>query len=99
MYVTCHFYRHNFFLLMSLSVHNPSFCIARQHVDDTLSPIDLGPMNIGCPFCDALHWIDERVLSSRVGHPEFQTCCAHGKVKLSALQVPPAPLYDLFSPS
>lgn len=26
----------------------------------------------------------------------FQTCCAHGKVKLPPLHIPPAPLYDLF---
>ena len=49
-------------------VHNPIFCIARQPVVDTLPPIDLGPMNISCPFCGALHWADECVSLSRVGH-------------------------------
>jgi hypothetical protein len=84
-------------VLMSLLVHNSSFCIARQPVADDLGPIDLGLMNIHCPYCDALHWLDERVSSSRVGRPEFQTCCAHGKIKLSPLRTPPAPLYDLFT--
>jgi hypothetical protein len=54
-------------------------------------------MNICCPFCDAIHWIDEAVSSSKVGRPEFGTCCAHGKVKLPCLRVPPLPLYNLFT--
>ena len=53
-------------------------------------------MNIRCSHCDALLWFDEHVSSSRVGQPEFQTFCAHGKVMLPALQIPPAPLYRLF---
>jgi len=52
---------------------NSLFCIARQPVLDTLPANDLGIMNILCPFCDALHWLDERVSSSRVGHPEFES--------------------------
>jgi hypothetical protein len=43
------------------------------------------------------HWIDEAVSSSKVGRPEFGTCCAHGKVKLPYLRVPPLPLYNLFT--
>ena len=54
-------------------------------------------MNIHCCHCDALHWQSERVSSSRVTQPEFQTCCAHNKVKLPPLQIPPAPLYNLFT--
>lgn len=73
------------------------FCVARQRVADNIGPIDLGLMNIHCPYCDALHWLDERVSSSRVGHPEFQMCCGHGKIKLPPLRSPPAPLYDLFT--
>ena len=77
-------------------MHNPSFCIARRPVLDTLHVNDLEIMNICCPFCGALHWLDERVSSSRVGNPEFGMCCAHGKVKLAPLRVPPSPLYNLF---
>jgi hypothetical protein len=84
------------FLLMFISVHDPFFCIARRPVIDGLSPNDLGPMNVHCPSCDALHWEGEHVSSSRVGHPEFQMCCGHGKVKLSPLRLPPVPLYDLY---
>jgi Helitron helicase-like domain at N-terminus len=54
-------------------------------------------MNTHCPYCDALHWIDERVSSSRIDHPEFQMCCAHGKVKLPPLRIPPPPLYESFT--
>lgn len=53
-------------------------------------------MNICCPFCNALHWRDERLSSSRINHPEFGMCCGHGKVKLPSLQVPPLALYNLF---
>ena len=82
--------------LMSFSVQDPFFCIGRRPVFDGLTPNDLGAMNVRCPFCDALHWENECVSSSRVGHPEFQMCCAHGKVNLTPLRLPPAPLYDLF---
>ncbi|KAF8805649.1 hypothetical protein BYT27DRAFT_7296327 [Phlegmacium glaucopus] len=72
------------------------FCIARRPVLDTLPMNDLGIMNVHCPFCDALHWDDECVSSSRRNRPEFEACCAHGKVQLPLLCVPPSPLYNLF---
>ena len=46
---------------------------------DDIGAIDLGLMNIHCCHCDALHWFDERVSSSRVGQPEFLMCCTHGR--------------------
>ena len=78
------------------AVHDPLFCIAWRPVLDTLPANDLGIMNILCPFCDALHWVDEHVSSLRAGHPEFGTCCTYGKVKLPPLHVPPA-LYIIYS--
>ena len=77
--------------------HPSSFCIARLPVDDNLCANDLGFMNVECPHCKALHWIEERVSSSRIGQPEFQACCAHGKVKLAPLRIPPALLYNLYT--
>lgn len=77
--------------------HNSMFEIAHRPVLDSLHVNDLGNMNVQCPFCGALHWLDERVSSSTISHPEFGTCCAHGKVKLSPLQIPPLPLYNLFT--
>jgi hypothetical protein len=53
-------------------------------------------MNVCCPHCHALHWIGERTASSTSAQPEFETCCAHGKVSLPLLSVPPMPLYDFF---
>ena len=41
--------------------------------------------------------MDERVSSSKIGHPEFGMCCGHGKIKLPSLRVPPQPLYNLFT--
>jgi hypothetical protein len=57
--------------LMLFSVQDPFFCIGRRPVFDGLTPNDLGAMNVRCPSCDALHWENECVSSSRIGHPEF----------------------------
>ena len=79
------------------TARRPFFCIARRPVLDTLHVNDIGVMDVHCPYCDALHWLDERVSSSRIGRPEFGMCCMHGKIKLSSLRVPPLPLYNLFT--
>jgi hypothetical protein len=78
-------------------VHDSFFCIARRPVPDNLHINDLGNMNICCPFCSALHWLDERVSTSTISRPEFGMCCGHGKVKLPSLRVPPLLLYNLFT--
>ena len=39
---------------------NPLFAVARPPTVDTINVHDLRPMNIHCPFCDALHWKEER---------------------------------------
>ena len=54
-------------------------------------------MNVCCPLCNALHWLDECVSSPSIRRPEFGMCCGHGKVKLPPLRVPPLPLYNLFT--
>lgn len=54
-------------------------------------------MNVQCSFCHAFHWMDERVSSSKLGHPDFGMCCAHGKIKLQSMPVPPHALYNLFT--
>ena len=53
-------------------------------------------MNVSCPYCNALHWSGESTVSSRSRRPEFETCCAHGKISLPLLSVPPPPLYNFF---
>ena len=77
----------------------PLFCAARQPVVNNLPTHDIGHMNVECPFCHAFHWIDECVLSSSVDHPEFGTCCDHGKVMLPPLRVLPLALFNLFTES
>jgi hypothetical protein len=40
---------------------------ARGEYHDPESRHHLGPMNVACPNCGALHWIDEQVGSPRLG--------------------------------
>ena len=46
--------------------HDSLFCIARRPVLDSLRVNDLGDMNTCCRFCNALHWLDERVSPSTI---------------------------------
>ena len=84
-------------ILKFSTASRPLFGLGRRPVVDSLPPNDLGRMNIPCLFCDALHWLDERVSSSNITSPEFGMCCAHGKIRLPFLRVPPQPLRDLFT--
>src|SRR5437879_1775832 len=84
------------FMFFISIVRRPLFCIARRAVIDSLSVNNVGKMNVECPFCHAFHWLDERVSSSSISHPEFEMCCAHGKIRLPPLCMPPTELYDLF---
>ncbi|KDR70860.1 hypothetical protein GALMADRAFT_75581, partial [Galerina marginata CBS 339.88] len=54
-------------------------------------------MDVQCPSCGALHWAEERVSGSSKKKPQFQTCCADGKVQLPLLQPPPEPLQHLLT--
>jgi len=58
-------------------------------------PHDLGPMNIKCPDCGALHWMAERRSDSSMAHPKFGKCCLSGKIELPKLEPPPQPLRGL----
>ena len=35
----------------------------------------MGQMDVACPDCGALHWLEEQLCDSRVGHPTFGMCC------------------------
>ncbi|KAF6151577.1 hypothetical protein GIB67_021763 [Kingdonia uniflora] len=51
----------------------------------------LGNMDIECPLCHALHWLDEKLTSSLRYQPLFWTSCKQGKIRLPILQpLPPA---------
>ena len=56
----------------------------------------LGPMNLQCPYCHALHFKAEKLSSSTRNDLKFGTCCLTGQIDLPPF--PPAPrlLRDLF---
>src|ERR1700761_2449104 len=58
---------------------------------------DLGPMNVVCPFCRALHWEAEKLSRSTGQHVLFGCCCKSGKVELPQLQPPPNYLHHLLT--
>jgi hypothetical protein len=70
---------------------------ARREYHDPESRHDLGPMDVACRHCGALHWIDERVVPSPEHAPEFGMCCNSGKVQLDLLKEPPEPLHRLLT--
>ena len=57
---------------------------------------DLGPMDVSCKHCKALHWMDEKTANSSKTNSAFGSCCNHGKVKLPAIRDPPERLRALF---
>jgi hypothetical protein len=71
--------------------------ISRQPFDPTWAKHDLKRMDVKCPFCNALHWIDERLTGSSLIRPKFGMCCYQGKIALPVLQKPPGELYDLLT--
>ena len=52
----------------------------------------LKPFSAVCNKCFATHWIEEKTTNSTMKSPEFSTCCAAGKVDLSAPVCPPREL-------
>ena len=46
----------------------------------------LGPMNIQCPHCHALHFISEQLSNSCLCDPCFGMCCLQGQVNLRPIQ-------------
>ncbi|KAF9497060.1 hypothetical protein BDN71DRAFT_1547212 [Pleurotus eryngii] len=76
------------------------FMVARRPYEDPPLRHDLGPMNVLCHHCRALHWNAERTVeSTRSSTPQFGTCCNHGKVNLPAPPAPPQVLHNLLQGS
>ncbi|PPQ82287.1 hypothetical protein CVT25_008437 [Psilocybe cyanescens] len=73
------------------------FLAARKPYRDPPQRHDLGLMDVPCPSCSALHWMDEKLSDSSKLHPRFGTCCMGGKVQLPTLQEPPEPLRQLLT--
>ena len=57
----------------------------------------LGRMDVACPNCGALHWIDEKRENSPIADPDFGMCCLRGKIKIPRLDDPPPELLNLLS--
>jgi hypothetical protein len=51
-------------------------------------PLDLGSMDIECPYCGALHWRAE-VYSTVTDDASWELCCKHGGVPPHPLPEPP----------
>lgn len=63
----------------------------------TLAIHDLGERNSICPNCKALHFSSEKVKSSSLAAPRFQTCCKEGQVVLDPIPDPPNVLRRLWT--
>ena len=64
-----------------------------------IEPVELhslGPMNIQCSNCHALHFISEKLSSSGVRNPRFGICCLQGQVNLPHIEQWPRALQELF---
>lgn len=55
----------------------------------------MGPMNIECRHCHALHWDSEKLSSSTRADKKFGGCCLQGQVMLPPLPPPPMELRHL----
>jgi hypothetical protein len=69
--------------------------IGRRPYSDPLTRHSLGPMNIECSHCHALHFDSEKLSGSTINNKKFGGCCLQGQVKLPAFPPPPATLRDL----
>ena len=52
----------------------------------------LGPFNVVCSYCRALHWMEERLKKSSPIYPQFGMCCNSGIVSFPSFPDPPEPL-------
>ena len=78
-----------------------NFPIAQAVYHDPPQHFSLGPMNLECPNCHALHFDAEKLTTSTCNQLKFGMCCLTGQIQLPAF--PPAPrvlrhLFDGTSP-
>ena len=55
----------------------------------------LGPMNLQCPYCHALHFTAEKLSNSTIREPKFGMCCLSGQIDLPPFPPAPRDLRDL----
>ena len=58
----------------------------------------LGPMDVECPNCHAVHFKLERLTKSSNANPKFGICCLQGQIQLRPLSEPHL-LHQLFTSS
>ena len=73
-----------------------AFPLAHRPFDPAWQVHNLGYLNIRCPDCGALHWLDECLSKSSI-LSQFGMCCYQGKVLLPPIQPPPIELYRLLT--
>ena len=70
--------------------------MARRPYEEPSTRHDLGRMDVKCRWCEALHWIDEKLKHSSRSNPVFGICCNSGsKVDIPKLRDPPQTLKSL----
>lgn len=74
----------------------PAMLPVENENDDQYAVFNLGPMNIECSKCHALHFLCERKSDSSETNPKFGTCCLNGKITLPMLAQPPPELAALY---
>ncbi|THC87783.1 hypothetical protein EYZ11_012768 [Aspergillus tanneri] len=62
-----------------------------------MRPLDLGRMDLECPYCKALHWKGERENGSTLRNPVFTKCCLRGEVQPPPVREPPYELSRLYT--
>ena len=55
----------------------------------------LGPMNVECNHCHALHFDSEKLSISTRANKGFGSCCLQGQIQLPAFRQPPRTLSDM----
>ena len=68
----------------------------RPYVDLQPNEIhSLGPMNVICAHCNALHWDCEKLSASTARNPKFGSCCLQGQIQPPPLGEPPRVLKEM----
>jgi acyl transferase domain-containing protein len=57
----------------------------------------LGPLNIVCSHCHALHFMSEKLSNSSLINPRFGTCCLQGQVSIPPFKEWPADLKAVYA--
>ena len=79
---------------------------ALQHVPKGCCPYEdpafrhsLGPINVSCPNCHALHFQSEKLVNSSNVHPKCGVCCLQGQIQMLQISHSPPLLHQLLNSS